>query len=75
MIIHLWDVGFSKTKITKLHGLGWVSMFDVGGFCRKICIQRGNGLKICVMPIRGIGIRENHYRARKGVGGFIERGK
>jgi len=26
MIIHPWDVGFSRSKATKLHGLGWVSM-------------------------------------------------
>jgi hypothetical protein len=29
MIIHLWDVGFSKSKAVKFHGLGWVSMFDM----------------------------------------------
>jgi hypothetical protein len=29
MIIHPWDVGFSKSKAYELHGLGWVSMFNV----------------------------------------------
>jgi hypothetical protein len=52
MIIHLWDVGFSKSKAAKFHGLGWVSMFQyVGGFYKKLCIQRGNGRKICVIPL------------------------
>jgi hypothetical protein len=40
MIIHPWDVGFLKSKITKLHGLGWVSMSNawvafVGRFASK----------------------------------------
>jgi len=28
-IIHTWDVGFSKSKAVKFHGLGWVSMSNV----------------------------------------------
>jgi hypothetical protein len=44
IIIHTWDVGFSKSKAIEFHGLGWVSMSKcVGDFCTKICIQRGNG--------------------------------
>jgi hypothetical protein len=37
MIIHTWDVGFSKSKIVEFHGLGWVSMLDVWvAFTRRL---------------------------------------
>jgi len=41
----------------------------VGGFCRKNCIQRGNGLNFFVILRRGVGTRGNCYQAKRGVGG------
>jgi hypothetical protein len=44
MITHLWDVGFSNNKVAKLHGLGWVSMYDVWvAFVRRFASKEEMG--------------------------------
>ncbi len=64
-IIHIWDVGFPKSKAVEFHGLGWVSMSNVW----VAFVQRENRWKICAIPRKGVGIWENHYQVGRGGGG------
>jgi hypothetical protein len=56
MIIHLWDVGFSKSKVVEFHGLGWVSMFDVWvAFIRRLASEGEMGEKFVLSPKEELG--------------------
>jgi hypothetical protein len=46
----------------------------VGGFIKKICIQKRNERKFCVILRRKVGIRKNHYQVGRGVGGLLRGG-
>ncbi len=51
MIIHTWDVGFSKSKAVEFHGLGWVSMSNVWVvFARRFTSKEEMGENFVLSP-------------------------
>jgi hypothetical protein len=75
-IIHTWDVGFLNNKATELHGLRWVSMFDVCvASARRFAYKEEIGKKILLSPKEELEYEKNCYQVKKRCRGGYLRGE
>jgi hypothetical protein len=75
MIIHLWDVGFLKSKAIEFHGLGWVSMFDVWvASIRRLASKEEMGEKFVLSPEEDLGYERIVIKLEE-LRGFNEKGR